>query len=115
MYDGYTGDFNLVALWFDPYWNGGGSMKIYSYGRGEIICSKTQAVLPGLKKNKHQLIVEHKENSLIVFGNGNKNAHLPDMFLKQVKNSLFAFSRHKENGSGKKKDVFYLNNIKVRY
>lgn len=117
MYQSYTGDFNRIALWFDPHWNGGGSLTIYSYDRSETVRSKTQVTLPNFfkDKNKHQITIERKGFDLLVFDNGNKIAAMQDVFIKEVKYNLFTFSRYKGNGAGKEMDVFYVDGVKVKY
>jgi len=37
FYDSYVGKFNRVMVWFDPYWNGGGTLEVYSYDKNETI------------------------------------------------------------------------------
>jgi len=115
FYDSYAGNFNRVVLWFDPYWNGGGTLEVYSYDQRENIIAKKRITLPDfyMAKNNHQINIRRKGNALVVFIDDKKEAELENIFLPAAKYNLYAFSRYK--GSDDKMDVFYLNNIKANY
>lgn len=65
LYDSYVGKFNRVMLWFDPYWNGGGLLTVYSYDKTENIKVNKRITLPDfyLTKNIHQLKVQRAGQS----------------------------------------------------
>ncbi|HOZ68113.1 MAG TPA: hypothetical protein PLU11_05575 [Chitinophagaceae bacterium] len=117
LYDSYVGKFNRVMLWFDPYWNGGGLLTVYSYDKTENIKVNKRITLPDfyLTKNVHQLKVQRAGQSLIITINNKKEAEIPDVFLPSVKYNLYTFSRYKGDNSDNKNDVFYLKNIVVDY
>jgi hypothetical protein len=102
-------------IWFDPYWNGGGTLEVYSYDSNENIGVKKRITLPEFykTKNSHQLKIQRKGNSLQVFINNKKEADIENVFIPSVKYNLYTFSRYK--GSDDKNDVFYINNIKAHY
>jgi hypothetical protein len=117
FYDSYVGKFNRVMIWFDPYWNSGGTLEVYSYDKNENAAVKKRITLPEfyMAKNSHQLKLERKGNALLVFINNKKEAEIENVFIPSVKYNLYTFSRYKGNNSDNKKDVFYLNNIKTTY
>lgn len=117
LYDGYAGNFNRVILWFDPYWNGGGTLTVYSYDNRESLKFNKRITLPEFykDKNRHQIQVRRKGNGLIVIDNGKTIADLPDVFLTSARYNLYTFSRYKGMNSDNKNDVFYLNNLKTVY
>lgn len=117
FYDSYVGKFNRVMIWFDPYWNGGGTLEVYSYDKNEIVSVRKRITLPGfyMEKNSHQLKVQRKGNALLVFINDKKEAAIENVFIPSVKYNLLTFSRYKGNNSDNKHDVFYLTNIKTAY
>ncbi|MFN8253354.1 MAG: hypothetical protein U0V75_15910 [Ferruginibacter sp.] len=117
LYDGYTGGFNRVMCWFDPYWNNGGSLEIYSYGANESIVARTKVTLPGFSrdKNNQQLRIERSGNALVVYINETKVTAAENIFLPQVKYNAYTFSRYKGNNSDNKNDAFYINNIHAGY
>ncbi|MEI2738803.1 MAG: hypothetical protein V9F01_08460 [Chitinophagaceae bacterium] len=117
LYDGYAGNFNRVILWFDPYWNGGGTLTIYSYDNRESLKFNKRITLPDFykDKNKHQVKLQRKENGIAVVIDGKTVADLPGVFLTTVRYNLYTFSRYKGKYSDNPKDVFYLNNISVQY
>ena len=117
LYDSYVGKFNRVMVWFDPYWNGGGTLEVYSYDKNETIGVKKRITLPDfyLTKNRHQLRLQRKGNALLVFINDKKEGEIENVFISSVKYNLFTFSRYKGNNSDNKNDVFYLGNISVSY
>ncbi len=117
LYDSYVGRFNRIMLWFDPYWNGGGTLEVYSYDKNEKIGVKKRITLPDfyLTNNRHQLKIQRKGNSLLVFINDKKEAEIENVFLPTVKYNIYTFSRYKGNNSDNQNDVFYLDNIKVSY
>jgi len=117
LYDSYVGKFNRVMVWFDPNWNGGGTLEVYSYDKNETIGVKKRITLPDfyLTKNRHQLKIQRKGNVLLVFINDKKEAEIENVFISSVKYNLFTFSRYKGNNSDNKNDVFYLGNINVSY
>jgi hypothetical protein len=113
--DDNQSNFNRVMIWFDPYWNGGGTLEVYSYDSNENIGVKKRITLPEFykTKNSHQLKIQRKGNSLQVFINNKKEADIENVFIPSVKYNLYTFSRYK--GSDDKNDVFYINNIKAHY
>ncbi len=117
LYDSYTGGFNRVMLWFDPYANNGGTLTIYSYTRNESIVASKKITLPDfyLTRNNQQVKLLRKGNSLIVFINDKKEAEVENIFIPLVQYNLYTFSRYKGNNSDNKNDVFYLTNIKTNY
>lgn len=117
LYDSYAGGFNRVALWFDPHWNSGGQLTVYTYNIGETVKFKTQIPLPEFfkDKNKHQLTIRRKGNGLPVMDNGKTIADLPGVFISTVRYNLYTFSKYKENKQGEDGDVFYLKNINAVY
>lgn len=117
LYDGYTGGFNRVMLWFDPYANNGGSLIIYSYAKNESIVTSKKIILPDfyLTKNDQQVKLLRKGNALVVFINDKKEAEVDNVFIPTVQYNLYSFSRYKGNNSDNKDDVFFLGNIVVKY
>ncbi|MBN8674095.1 MAG: hypothetical protein J0L56_08175 [Chitinophagales bacterium] len=117
LYDSYTGGFNRVMLWFDPYANNGGNLTIYSYARNESLVASKKITLPGfyLTMNNQQVKLQRKGNSLIVFINDKKEVEVENIFIPLVQYNLYTFSRYKGNNSDNKNDVFYLTNIKTTY
>lgn len=117
LYDGYAGNFNRVILWLDPYWNGGGTLTIYSYDNRESLKFNKRITLPDFykDKNKHQVKLQRKENGIAVVIDGKTVADLPGVFLTTARYNLYTFSRYKGKNSDNPKDVFYLNNIQVAY
>jgi hypothetical protein len=117
LYDSYVGKFNRVMVWLDPYWNGGGTLEVYSYDKNETVGIKKRITLPDfyLTKNLHQIRIQRKGNALLVFINDKKEAEMENVFIPTVKYNLYTFSRYKGNNSDNKNDVFYLGNIKVSY
>ncbi len=115
LYDSYVGNFNRVMIWFDPYWNGGGTLEVYSYDQGERIIAKKRIMLPDfyMAKNNHKISIQRKGNALVVFIDDKKEAELENIFLPAAKYNLYSFSRYK--GSDDKNDVYYLNDIKTTY
>jgi hypothetical protein len=113
LYDGYTGNFNRVVLWFDPYANNGGSLTIYSYAKNETVMASKKIILPDfyLTKNNQQLKLQRKGNALAVFVNDKKEAEVENIFIPAVQYNLYTFSRYKGNNSDNKNDVFYITNI----
>ncbi len=117
LYNGYAGNFNRVILWFDPYWNGGGTLTVYSYDKRESLTFNKRIVLPDFykDKNNHKLQLQRKGNGLVVIDNGKTIADLPDVFLTTAHYNIYTFSRYKGEYSDNKNDVFYLGNIKTTY
>ncbi len=117
FYDSYVGKFNRVMIWFDPYANSGGMLTVYSYDKNETIAVNKRITLPDfyLTKNSHNIKIQRKGNSLLVFINNKKEAEIENVFLPTVKYNLYSFSRYKGNNSDNKNDVFYLTNIKSEY
>lgn len=117
LYNGYVGNFNRVILWFDPYWNGGGTLTVYSYDNRESLKFNKRITLPDFykDKNNHQLQIQRKGNGLVVIDNGKTIADLPDVFLTTARYNIFTYSRYKGEFSDNKNDVFYLGNIKAAY
>ena len=83
MYDSYGANFNRVILWFDPYWNNGGRLTVYSYYAGGAIAVNKQIVLPDFyrSKNTHTLQIQRKGNSLLVIDYGKIIADISGVFL----------------------------------
>jgi len=117
LYDSYVGKFNRVMIWFDPYWNGGGTLEVYSYDKNENIGARKRITLPEfyMASNSHQLKIQRKGTALLVFINDKKEAEIDNVFIPSVKYNLYTFSRYKGNNSDNKNDVFYLDNIKTTY
>ncbi len=117
LYDNYVGKFNRVMLWFDPYWNGGGLLTVYSYDKNENIIVNKRITLPDfyLTKNVHQLKIQREGQSLVITINNKIAAAIADLFIPSVKYNLYTFSRYKGNNSDNKNDVFYLKNITTNY
>ena len=117
LYDGYAGDFSRVILWFDPYWNGGGTLTVYTYDKKETIKFNKRITLPDFykDKNRHQIQIQRKGDGLIVSDNGKFIADLPGVFLTTARYNIYTFSRYKGTTSDNKNDVFYINNIKTTY
>ncbi|MBK9380178.1 MAG: hypothetical protein IPN39_02455 [Chitinophagaceae bacterium] len=117
LYNGYAGNFNRVILWFDPYWNGGGTLTVYSYDKRESLAFNKRIVLPDFykDKNNHKLQLQRKGNGLVVIDNGKTIADLPDVFLTTAHYNIYTFSRYKGEFSDNKNDVYYLGNIKTTY
>lgn len=117
LYDGYAGNFNRVVLWFDPYWNGGGTLSVYSYDKRETVIFSKRLLLPDFykEKNEHRLTVQRRGNGLVVTDNGATIADLPGVFLPAAKYNLCTFSRYKGVNSDNKNDVFYLGEISISY
>jgi len=117
FYDSYVGKFNRVMIWFDPYWNGGGTLSVYSYDKNETIVVNKRITLPKfyLTQNNHQVKIGRKGNALLVFINDTKEMELENVFLPSAKYNLYTFSRYKGNNSDNKKDVFYIDDIKAIY
>jgi|CXWL01.1.fsa_nt_gi hypothetical protein len=117
FYDSYAGNFSRVILWFDPYWNGGGTLTVYSYDKRESLKFNKRITLPDFfkDKNKHNIQIQRKGIGLTVINNGKTIADLPGVFLSESKYNLFTFSRYKGINSDNKNDVFYLGNIQTGY
>jgi len=117
LYDSYVGGFNRVALWFDPYWNNGGTLEVYSYDRNENRKFQNRIVLHGFskEKNNHRITIQRKGNNLVVIDNGKTIADLSGVFLPEVKYNICTFSRYKGDKSDSKNDVFYLKDISIKY
>jgi hypothetical protein len=117
FYDRYVGKFSRVMIWFDPYWDSGGTLEVYSYDKNENIGVRKRITLPDfyMAKNSHQLKIQRKGNALLVFINNKKEAEIDNVFIPSVKYNLYTFSRYKGNSSDNKNDVFYLNNVKATY
>jgi hypothetical protein len=115
MYDSYVGNFNRVVLWFDPYWNSGGTLTVYSYNKQENIGVNKRIVLPDfyMSKNRHRVKLQRSGNTLQVYINNKMEASIDNVFLPAVRYNLFTFSRYK--GTEEKADVFYLDDIKAQY
>ncbi len=117
LYDSYAGNFNRVMIWFDPNWNGGGTMEVYSYDRNESVVTRKRIVLPGFfqEKNSHQLKILRQGDALVFTLDDKKEAEIANVFLSNAKYNLYTFSRYKGNNSDNKSDVFYLKNVKTQY
>ncbi|MBX9784122.1 MAG: hypothetical protein K2X48_12605 [Chitinophagaceae bacterium] len=117
LYDSYVGKFNRVMIWLDPYWNGGGTLEVYSYDKNENTGVKKRITLPDfyMAKNSHNIKIQRKGSSLVVFINDKKEAEIENVFIPFVKYNLYTFSRYKGNNSDNKNDVFFLDNINVNY
>lgn len=117
FYNSYAGNFNRVILWFDPYWNDGGTLTVYSYDRGENLKFSKRIVLPDFykEKNKHNIGINRNGDNLLVTDNGEIIADLTGVFQPKVKYNLYTFSRYKGNTSDNKDDVFYVKDIKIAY
>lgn len=104
-------------LWFDPYWNGSRKLSVYSYDQNETVGVNKRITIPEfyMPKNKHQLKIQRKGNSMVVYINDKKEAEIENVFIPSVKYILYTFSRYKGNNSDNKNDVFYLENIKTNY
>jgi hypothetical protein len=117
LYDGYAGNFSRVILWFDPYWNGGGTLTVYCYDKGESLKFSKRITLPDFfkDKNKHSIQIQRKGDILTVIDNDKTIADLPGVFLSVSKYNLYTFSRYKGVNSDNKNDVFYVKDISVHY
>ena len=117
LYDGYTGQFNRVVCWFDPYANNGGQLTIYSYARNESVLVSKKVNLPGFTSvvPVHQLRFGRQDNNLQVYLNGQLVAEAANVFIPSVKYNVFTFSRYKGNNSDNRKDVFYLAGVEAAY
>lgn len=117
LYNGYVGNFNRVVLWFDPYWNGGGTLTVYSYDNRENVKFSKRITLPDFykEKNDHQLKIGRNGNGLTVTDNGKPIADLTEVFLPSAKYNIYTFSRYKGENSDNKNDVFYLKDVEVEY
>lgn len=117
FYDSYTGNFNRVALWFDPYWNDAGTLEVHSLDRNESRLMTKKITLPGFykEKNKHRMTIQRKGNGIIVMDNGKTVADIPGVFISTVRYNLYTFSKYKDNKQGEEGDIFYLNNVKTSY
>jgi hypothetical protein len=117
FYDSYAGEFNRVALWFDPHWNNSGTLEVYSLDRNENRLLTKKITLPGFykEKNRHQIKIERKGNGLLVTDNGQVVADIPGVFISTVRYNLYTFSKYKGNKQGESGDVFYLNNVSHNY
>lgn len=115
MYDSYTGNFNRVVCWFDPYWNGGGTLTVYSYNQQENLLVNKRVTLPDfyMGKNRHTVQLQRKGNALSIMINGKQEALIDNVFLPAVQYNLFTFSRYK--GTEESTDVFYLSKVKAEY
>ncbi|MBL7747248.1 MAG: hypothetical protein JNM19_07485 [Chitinophagaceae bacterium] len=117
LYESYVGNFNRVICWFDPYWNGGGTLTIYSYDNRESLKFNKRITLPDFykDKNNHQVQIQRNGDGIVVIINGKSVADLPGVFLSAAKYNLCTFSRYKGKNSDNPNDVFYLNNIRIEY
>lgn len=115
LYDTYTGNFNRVILWFDPNWNNGGSLTVYSYNKAESLLANKRVTLPNFfkEKNTHRVTLKRKGNGLVVIIDDKTEAEMENVFLAPVQYNLYTFSRYK--GSDDKTDLFFLSNIDVQY
>ncbi|MGB4770205.1 MAG: hypothetical protein WBP58_02025 [Chitinophagaceae bacterium] len=117
FYDSYAGNFRRIMLWFDPNWNNGGMLDIYSYDKNESVVAKKRILLPEFyaSKNNHQLKLIRKGSKLLVFINDKLEAEVENVFIPAAKYNLYTFSRYKGNNSNQDTDIFYIKNIKAKY
>lgn len=117
FYDSYAGNFRRIMLWFDPNWNNGGMLDIYSYDRNESVVKKQRVMLPDFftSKNNHRLVITRKGNHLQVYIDDKLEAEVDNAFIPAAKYNLYTFSRYKGNNSNPDIDIFYINNIKANY
>ncbi len=108
LYDSYVGKFNRVMVWLDPYWNGGGTVEVYSYDKNESIGTRKRITLPDfyMAKNNHRIKLQRKGNSLVILINDKQVADIEKVFIPEVRYNLHTFSRYKGNNSDNKNDVF---------
>ena len=62
LYDGYAGNFSRVILWFDPYWNGGGTLSVYTYDKRESVKFSKRITLPDFFKDKNKHNIKNRYN-----------------------------------------------------
>jgi hypothetical protein len=117
FYDNYAGNFRRIMLWFDPYWNNGGMLDIYSYERNESVVKEKRVMLPKfyMSKNTHQIKLVRKGNNLQVYINDKLEAEVNNVFIPAARYNLYTFSRYKANNSNQDTDIFYIKNIKANY
>ncbi len=115
LYDSYAGGFNRVVCWLDVHGNNGGTLEVISYSASESQVAVKKVNLPAVAgaNNKHQLRFERSGNALVIYIDNRKEAQVENAFIPEVAYNLYAFSRYK--GTTEKTDVFFLNNIKVKY
>lgn len=116
-YPGYGKSYSRVLIWFDPWWNGGGTLTVYSYNKAGILQFDKRIVLPDFfrEKNDHRLRISRKGNGLVVTDNGKLIADLPAVFLPSARYNFFTLGRYKGEFSDNKADVFYLRDMEVSY
>ncbi|MFN9492948.1 MAG: hypothetical protein ACK57D_07815 [Sphingobacteriales bacterium] len=117
FYDNYAGNFRRIMLWFDPYWNNGGMLDIYSYERNESVVKEKRVMLPKfyMSKNTHQIKLVRKGNNLQVYINDKLEAEVNNVFIPAARYNLYTFSRYIANNSNQDTDIFYIKNIKANY
>lgn len=117
FYDSYAGEFNRVTLWFDPYFNDGGSVELQVHNNRDTRLLTKKLVLKDFyrSKNKHRLQLERSGQRLIVKDNGQVIADWEGVFQPSVRYNLFAFSRYRSNNSVPATDQFFLDDLNWLY
>ncbi len=116
-YPGYGQSYSRVFIWFDPWWNGGGTITVYSYNKAGFLQFDKRITLPDFfrEKNDHRLRISRKGNGLVVTDNGKLIADLPAVFLPSARYNFFTLGRYKGEFSDNKADVFLLRGMEVNY
>jgi hypothetical protein len=116
FYDGYVANFNRMVLRFDPYFNDGGSLQVSMIDKNGVIKFDKKIILPNFfrEKNKHLLQISRSGNKLIVTDNGTAVAEFDTVFADDVRYNFYIFSRYR-SANGEETDMYYLNNVQVRY
>lgn len=116
-YPGYGQSYSRVLIWFDPWWNGGGTITVYSYNKAGFLQFDKRITLPDFfrEKNDHRLRISRKGNGLVVTDNGKLIADLPAVFLPSARYNFFTLGRYKGEFSDNKADVFLLRGMEVNY
>lgn len=116
-YPGYGNSYSRVLIWFDPWWNGGGTLTVYSYNKAGFLQFDKRIVLPDFfrEKNDHRIRITRKGNGLTVTDNDKLIADLPNVFLSTARYNFFTIGRYKGEFSDNKSDVFLLRGMEVKY
>lgn len=116
-YPGYGQSYSRVFIWFDPWWNGGGTITVYSYNKAGFLQFDKRITLPDFfrEKNDHRLHISRKGNGLVVTDNGKLIADLPAVFLPSARYNFFTLGRYKGEFSDNKAEVFLLRGMEVNY
>jgi hypothetical protein len=116
FYDDVSAGFHRMILYFDPHFNDAGQLEVVISNSAGIKVLSKKVLLPNFYKDKniHRLRIGRKDGKLWIMDNDLLIEGLDIEFPKNVNYTAFAFSRYRSNNDGEK-DIYYLNNISLRY